>query len=364
MYELTALSTRSSTLRVLVLGRILGGTATSLLFSAPEAWLVGEHSRLSLSGAELGEIFGWAYFGDGIAAILAGQIAGYVSARKGTVFSGVTAPFEVSILFLVAGAAMIAATFSENFGGSSLSAASSNTGVLTSLKLAVREMLADRRILLTGLVQSLFEGAMYIFVLQWPPALTALARGRPVPFGKVFSCLMTACMIGSSLFGVLLSTKVTVEASMACMLALACAALTLSAHVLHAESSVYRQGDGALHALVAAFLVFETAVGLYFPSIGTLRSKYVPDAHKGTMVNLFRIPLNLIVISTFLSMQRLGVSGALSLASACLAMACVAQCALLLHPPPPQPSPKHVCDTNQTEQCSKCPEGVFDASEA
>jgi hypothetical protein len=36
------------------------------------------------------------------------------------------------------------------------------------------------------------------------------------------------------------------------------------------------QGDGALHALVAAFLVFETAVGLYFPSIGTLRSKYVP----------------------------------------------------------------------------------------
>ena len=51
MYMLTALSTRSNSLRVLVLGRILGGTATSLLFSAPEAWMVGEHSRLSLSGA-------------------------------------------------------------------------------------------------------------------------------------------------------------------------------------------------------------------------------------------------------------------------------------------------------------------------
>jgi hypothetical protein len=50
MYMLTALSTRSNSLRVLVLGRILGGTATSLLFSAPEAWMVGEHSRLSLSG--------------------------------------------------------------------------------------------------------------------------------------------------------------------------------------------------------------------------------------------------------------------------------------------------------------------------
>ena len=40
-------------------------------------------------------------------------------------------------------------------------------------------------------------------------------------------------------------------------------------------------------------------------------------------MNLFRIPLNLIVISTFLSMQRLGVAGALSLASACLVRVCL-----------------------------------------
>ena len=44
-----------------------------------------------------------------------------------------------------------------------------------SLQEAVGIIASDKRILLTGLVQALFEGAMYIFVLQWPPAMSAMA---------------------------------------------------------------------------------------------------------------------------------------------------------------------------------------------
>jgi len=339
MYMLSALSTLSNSLPVLVLGRVLGGTATSLLFSAPEAWLVSEHARQGLSGADLGATFGWAYFGDGIAAILAGKLAGAVAGRaggKGSVLSGPTAPFELSILFLAMGVLFIGTNFQENYGGHghAACAASRNKGVVASLKEATNIIINDKRILLTGVVQSLFEGAMYIFVLQWPPALSTLAAGRKVPFGAVFACLMTACMIGSSVFGLLLKYKVAVEASIAGMLGLSCAAIAISAQVMAKEDSIYRQGNAPLHVLTVAFLVFEMAVGLYFPSIGTLRSKYVPDAHKGSIMNVFRIPLNLIVISTFLSIKRLGVSGALYLASAVLAMACVAQSALLMLPPP------------------------------
>ncbi len=109
-----------------------------------------------------------------------------------------------------------------------------------------------RKILLTGAVQSLFEGAMYIFVLQvcnltlcmcaymfdhhfvhildcyvhvacvrahtyiacfvqWPPAFKALVdKQHSVPFGTIFACLMTSCMLGSSLFGLLLRANVEV----------------------------------------------------------------------------------------------------------------------------------------------------------
>lgn len=37
--------------KVLMLGRILGGIATSLLFSAFESWLVAEHNKVNSSAA-------------------------------------------------------------------------------------------------------------------------------------------------------------------------------------------------------------------------------------------------------------------------------------------------------------------------
>lgn len=40
---------------------------------------------------------------------------------------------------------------------------------------------------------------------------------------------------------------------------------------------------------VAAFLAFEACVGMYFPLVGTLRSKYLPDAYRGVIMNLFGI---------------------------------------------------------------------------
>lgn len=49
-----------------------GGLGTSLLFSAPETWLVSEHNKQGFDGKYLGQTFGLAYFGDAIVAILAG----------------------------------------------------------------------------------------------------------------------------------------------------------------------------------------------------------------------------------------------------------------------------------------------------
>lgn len=58
IYALGALSTKSPLLTVLMLGRVLSGIGTSLLFSAPEAWLVGEAQKDDKAGKYLGETFG------------------------------------------------------------------------------------------------------------------------------------------------------------------------------------------------------------------------------------------------------------------------------------------------------------------
>jgi hypothetical protein len=78
-----------------------------------------------------------------------------------------------------------------------------------------------------------------------------------------------------------------------------------------------------LAALMTSFFVFEGCVGMYFPSIGTLRSKYVPDSHRSVFMNLVGIPLNLLVVSVFLANQRLGVSGALGISTTALSLAAV-----------------------------------------
>lgn len=60
LYALGAASTKSPVLAVLFLGRLLSGIGTSLLFSAPEAWLVGEsqQSNDDPDGTYLSETFG------------------------------------------------------------------------------------------------------------------------------------------------------------------------------------------------------------------------------------------------------------------------------------------------------------------
>lgn len=207
--------------------------------------LVGEYQKLNVSsGKWLGETFGWAYAGDSIVAILAGQLASFMAGREGP-----TGPFTLSVLFLTLGSVLAIARWGENIapkenkasvsvaagdgegdGPPVVAATDSN-----SISSALTVMSKDRRILLLGAVQALFEGAMYIFVLQWPPAFkvcqslhrhlvsspllflvaqaailnsplfasSAAAGALAVPFGNVFSCFMACCLIGSTFFGYL-----------------------------------------------------------------------------------------------------------------------------------------------------------------
>jgi hypothetical protein len=48
--------------------------------------------------------------------------------------------------------------------------------------------------------------------------------------------------------------------------------------------------------LLGQFILFEITVGLYFPAAGTLKGRLVPESCRATLYNLFRIPLNVIVV--------------------------------------------------------------------
>jgi len=317
LYSLGAASTKSNVLGVLLMGRVLSGIGTSLLFSAPEAWLVGEATGEEIGeegGKYLGETFGLAYAGDALVAIMAGQFASVAHGARGS-----TGPFELSIGFLAAGAVLASFLWKENKAEKTTSSDGKQSE--PTIRDAIKVVKDDPNIMLVGAVQSLFEAAMYIFVLQWPPAITGVIAksfgGAATPYGTVFSCFMASCLLGSTIFGQLVKRNVSTETSTSAMLSVATVAMGIAAFVSKSSSAA----SAPLAVLVAAFFAFEGCVGMYFPSIGTLRSKYVPDSHRSVIMNLFGIPLNVLVVSVFLSIKKLGVSGALGVSASALALA-------------------------------------------
>lgn len=52
-----------------------------------------------------------------------------------------------------------------------------------------------------------------------------------------------------------------------------------------------------------AFNVFEGMCGIYFPSVGTMRGKFIPEEVRATVMNFFRIGLNFIVVMVLLNVR-------------------------------------------------------------
>lgn len=171
-------------------GRLLGGIATSLLFSAFESWIVAEHFSKGLDEKWLGDTFSKAVFlGNGLVAILAGLVANYLVENLQL---GPVAPFDASAIVLLLGGVIILLFWGENYGD-----AKHSTSIVTQFKQAAAAIISDNKIALLGSMQSLFEASMYTFVFLWTPALSP--KGESIPHGMIFACFMTASMVGSAL---------------------------------------------------------------------------------------------------------------------------------------------------------------------
>jgi hypothetical protein len=67
---------------------------------------------------------------------------------------------------------------------------------------------------------------------------------------------------------------------------------------------------------------------MYFPSIGTLRSKLIPESHRSMIMTLFTIPLNVLVVGVIYFHPTLGDIGALIIA--CVACTIAGVCMIPL----------------------------------
>jgi len=300
LYIASCVTKHAKDYNMLMVGRVLGGVATSLLFSSFDSWLVCEHNARGYESKLLSGTFSWMYFGNSLCAILAGMMAEAAADRVPLTatssppwyYGGYCSPFDLSAMFLVVALALITVFWNENYGErSARQLEASRAGYLesasASLHAPIKMMMDDPSIVLCGTVVSLFEGSMYIFVFNWTPSISAGMSTTP-PFGWIFACFMVACMGGSSLFA-LLSQSLSCEKILLYTFLVAAAALSVP---IFATSTAY---------VLTAFLVFEACVGIYWPAMGTVKSKVVPEAARATIYNIFRIPLNAVVLGVLLN---------------------------------------------------------------
>uniref|UniRef100_A0A915HDM4 Molybdate-anion transporter n=1 Tax=Romanomermis culicivorax TaxID=13658 RepID=A0A915HDM4_ROMCU len=69
--------------QILMIGRLLGGIATSILFSAFESWLVFEHNKRQYNSDLLSLLFSNATLGNSLIAILSGVVAQFAADHFG-----------------------------------------------------------------------------------------------------------------------------------------------------------------------------------------------------------------------------------------------------------------------------------------
>jgi len=290
---------------VLLLGRLLSGIATSLLFSVFEAWMVFEHNKRGYSSEGMSQTFSYATFGNGIIAILSG-LAASVAADK----YGYIAPFMMSLVLLLVGSAAVFTFWSENYGDSTVDIKATFSNAISALK-------SDRKVLILGIIQSLFEASMYTFVFMWTPALQEgddSGDTGPLPFGLIFAAYMVAIMLGSSLFKILV-VKFHVLAENIGKYIFVIASISLSVPALTTNK----------YAITIAFIIFEMMCGMYFPCLGTLRGRYIPEASRSAIMNLFRVPLNLLVVLVLLKVSMFANSTVFLICSCWLGIAVVLQ---------------------------------------
>lgn len=273
-YILSCATKHFSDFYVLILGRILGGIAYSILFAAFEAWMVDEHRRRGYHPSLLAATFARAQFGNGIVAIISGQIAGYSARAYGKV-----SPFDLSIVMLTILSVLLMTICRENYGDS-------KTPITVAFVRAFHTLISDRKILLLGIAQASFEGAIYTFTFVWTPALqTALGQSTEIPHGTIFSTFMACTMIGSNIFAMLSSRlSICVE--------------TVMKNVFILGIILFITATTSTHVSITylTFLCFEVLCGIYFPGMATVRAPYIPEQSRSSLLTFFRVPLNIIVV--------------------------------------------------------------------
>jgi len=276
----------SNDFTVLMVGRVIGGLTTALLFTSFESWMVSSHREHGFREEWLAETFSTCSVGNGLVAIFAGLVSQLMADWLGEI-----GPFRLAIALSAFVGLYVGVFWEENYGSLSSPArgdeiAVSGGGIMAGIKEGVAAVRAQPEIALCGLTQATFQGAMFTFVFMWVPVMFSVSPDGSVPTGLVYASLMASIAIGGCILTYVQQRPNAPSEEAISIVIYAVAAAAMAVCVLFPS----------LYPTMIAFFVFEMCVGANDGVAGIIRSRYIPDAQMGGIMNLMRVPLNLLVV--------------------------------------------------------------------
>lgn len=281
LYAVSCALCNSSSLVMLLVGRVAGGVAYSILYTSFESWLIAEADARRVPRFLLSRLFSVATFTNAGTAVVAG-IIGHMAVEvvPHTEHNKFVSAFDVAVVALLVSSVVAATRWGERFGDQ-LNTASE------SLMRSCRTIRASKPLMALGLVNSCYEAALYVFVFLWTPSLERRSRlgdGGTMGHGLVFSVFMLSKMAGSQAFHAL-SPHLSPAACL--QIVFGGSALALAAPLV----------TDSYERCLLAFCLFESLLGIYWPAIALIRCGSISDAQRSSTMAVFRVLLNLLVIT-------------------------------------------------------------------
>lgn len=266
---------------LLLVGRLLGGISTSILYSAFDSWYINEHvNYYKLPNEWLNHTFAKATFLNATLAIIAGLFSFFLVS---VLELGPIAPFVTALPILAITSIYVLFMINEHYVHNTKSASAS-------VMKAVTLWLTNKNIFTLSIVQSLYEGVMYLFIFIWTPALETL---KP-PLGLVFSSFMLALMIGSKIYSILLGKNV-LDSKKLLQLSTFLATFSFLMCSLAVSNVFVDYLPYTIESCYLLFILYEVSIGIYLPAMTYLKSQIIPEKVRVTISNVIKIPSNIFI---------------------------------------------------------------------
>ncbi|GAW20109.1 hypothetical protein ANO14919_096050 [Xylariales sp. No.14919] len=318
IHSLAAVSVCFDELPVLILGRVLGGVALTLLWTAFESWVIAEYNErgFAQSSLSLSSMFGIMTTSKCITAIFAGVLGHCVVLALGSKIH----PFILGVALDLSAAILMIRTWKENWGVTS----GVDEGIDGDKAAEAQEHLPsdqaptslwDLRVWAMSFVTCCFDGTIFLFMFFWPETLQdAHDREHPekngsIPHGVIFASFMAIMVLGALSFNILMAEEPSGGYRGSTRYALTPTQLLKGALVVSAVCFLAAAFAREEIALFISFLLLEVCNGIYVPSVAYHRGTIVSDGARARVYGLMNIPLFVFVIIALYTANGTGDTG-------------------------------------------------------